>query len=482
MSNPDTHSPGIETGEDEMKNLLRRQKQAYLSDGYPDLALRLDRLDRLASLLATNSEHIADAISQDFGSHSREASLFYDVVALLESIKHTRAHLAHWMDTEVYSPPYPGTAAHVAFQPKGVIGVVSPWNFPVQLAFGPVIGVLGAGNRAILKPSELTPVTSELMRQLVAGSFDELELAVVTGGPDIGAAFTALPFDHLVFTGGTAVARHVARAAADNLTPLTLELGGKSPVIISGSADFELAVGRIMAAKTLNAGQICLAPDYVFVPRGHEGELVDAACAAVARMFPTLKENPDYTSIINERHYHRIMGLLSDAKEKGATIVEINPSDEDFSQQSAHRIPPTLVLNTTAEMRIRHEEIFGPALPVLSYDRIDDVIDLINADARPLALYYFGQDAAEEKHILDATTSGAVTINDCVSHVAVEDLPFGGIGDSGMGNYHGKWGFLSFSHPKAIFRQTDRQEGDALVRPPYGEPVRQFLETTISGR
>ncbi len=469
--NPAERNPTLQ----DMQRLLDLQKRAHLSEGSPSLALRLDRLDRLATLLTGHAEQIARAVSADFGGRSRENSLFFDVVALLESIKHAKAHIGEWMKPEIQPAPFPGSEAWVEFQPKGVIGVVSPWNFPVQLAFGPVIGILGAGNRTIVKPSELTPETSELMKRLVAAAFDEAECAVVTGGPDIAAAFTALPFDHLVFTGGTSVAHHVARAAASNLTPLTLELGGKSPVVVGASANLQQVADRVMGAKTLNAGQICLAPDYVLLKKGTEQAFVDAARAAVSTMFPTLRQNADYTSIINVRHYERIRGLLDDAASKGATIIELNPAQEDFSQSSEHRIAPTLVLQTSDDMRLRHEEIFGPVLPVLTYEAFEEALAYVNAHPRPLALYYFGQDADEERRVLQATTSGAVTVNDCMSHVMVEDLPFGGIGPSGIGAYHGRYGFLTFSHPKAIFRQAERSPLEAVVRPPFAEPTQRFL-------
>lgn len=475
MSNPTELDSDIAV----MQTLLQRQKTAHLQEGAPSLELRYDRLDRLDALLAGNADKLAQAMSEDFGSRSRQASQLYDVLALRQSIQHCRAHLPQWLQSEHHDAPYPGAELRVDFQPKGVVGVVSPWNFPVQLALGPVVCILGAGNRAILKPSELTPSTSALMQQLIAASFDQTELAVVTGGPDIGVAFTQLAFDHLIFTGGTSVGRHVARAAADNLVPLTLELGGKSPAIIGSSADLHQAVGRIMAAKTVNAGQICIAPDYVLIPRGQEDAFVAEAGAAVTAMFPTLKDNPDYTSIINQRHFARINGLVDDARAKGARVVEINPAQEDFSEPSLHRIAPTLVLDTTPDMDIVHEEIFGPVLPVLAYDSIEQAIAYINARPRPLALYYFGKDEAEERRVLQSTTSGAVTVNDCLSHVAAEDLPFGGIGDSGMGAYHGRYGFLTFSHAKAIYRQAEAPPAEALLRPPYAQPIKQFLAQAL---
>lgn len=310
----------------------------------------------------------------------------------------------------------------------------------------------------------------------MASYFDEAELTV---GPDIGAAFTGLAFDHLIFTGGTAVGRHVVRAAADTLTPLTLELGGKSPVFVSKTANLSMAAERIMTTKTLNAGQICLAPDYVLVPEGPENDFVAAARAAVAAMFPALRKNPDYTSIINEKHFARLTGMIEDARAKGAEIVELNPAGEDFSEISERRIPPTLILGATDEMRTLQEEIFGPLLPVVPYASLPQVTSYINVHPRPLALYYFGDSPDEERHVLDKTTSGAVTINDCMSHVGVETLPFGGIGYSGMGAYHGHYGFLTFSHHKAIYRQADVVPTETLLRPPYSGAIKGFLDVTF---
>ncbi len=482
MTDITTTASAADSSAGDLDRILLLQKAAFLKDGTPDLATRVGRLDRLASLLVNNKDEIADVLSADFGNRSRESSLLLDVAPLLEGIEYNKAHLADWMYPEVYEAPITTATARVEFQPKGVIGIISPWNFPLQLAFSPLIGVFAAGNRAMLKPSELTTQTSALMKRLVAERFDETELAVFTGGPDVGAAFTALAFDHLVFTGGTSVAQSVARAAAANLVPLTLELGGKSPVIIGESADLDRAAQRIMTVKTMNAGQICLAPDYVFVPTGKEAAFVKAATAAVTTMFPTLKENPDYTSIINQRHFERLTGLLDDARAKGAQITTINPASEDLSDRSAHRLAPTLVLRVTDEMRILQEEIFGPLLPVVSYASIEEALGRINARPRPLALYYFGDSPEEERRVLDGTTSGAVTINDCMSHATVESLPFGGIGDSGMGAYHGRQGFRSFSHAKAIYRQADDVPAEALLRPPYGEATRSFLDQAITGR
>jgi len=347
------------------------------------------------------------------------------------------------------------------------------------LSFSPLAGVLAAGNRAIIKPSETTPATSEVMADVVRKAFDETEVAVVTGGPAIGEAFAQLPLDHLVFTGGTAVARHVMRAAAENLVPLTLELGGKCPVIVGKGANMRDVAVKVMNAKCLNAGQICLAPDYVLVPSERQNELVDALRQAVGSMYDGLRDNPDYTSVINERHKKRIQGYLEDARQKGAEVVELNPRGESFEGQPSNKMPPALVLNANDDMTIMKEEVFGPAMPVKTYSNIDDAIAYVNAHDRPLALYYFGHDADERERVLSRTTSGGVTVNDIMMHIVQEDLPFGGVGPSGMGAYHAREGFKTFSHARSIFTQTKIDAIGKMLRPPYGEGYRKFVASMI---
>jgi coniferyl-aldehyde dehydrogenase len=362
---------------------------------------------------------------------------------------------------------YSARARRCALSPKA-------WNYPVNLLFGPLAGALAAGNRVMLKPSELTPATADLLERLVRLNFDEEELAVIPGGRDVGVAFSRLPFDHLVYTGSTAVGREVMAAAAEHLTPLTLELGGKCPAIISASADIAVAAARIMAGKLLNAGQTCLAPDYVLAPRDKMDVFVEAAKAAVATMFPRLRDNPDYTAIINTAHYDRLRGLIADASAKGATAVEINPRGEDFTTQQYRKLPPTLLLSPGAGARVLQEELFGPVLTVITCDTAEEAIAYVNARPRPLALYWFGQDDAECEHVLARTVSGGVTINDVIYHFGIDDLPFGGVGASGFGRYHGKEGFLEFSNARAVYRQV-RSELIARLRPPYGERFREFI-------
>jgi len=465
----------------DMSAILAKQKAAHIRDGIASAELRIDRLDRAIGLLVDFQGEIEDALARDFGHRSKDASRFTDVASSISTLKHARKHVRTWMRPEKRGTELPfflGQKAQVQFQPKGTIGVISPWNFPVNLTFTPLAGVFAAGNRAMIKPSEFTEHTSELMARMFAQAFSEEEVAVFTGGPDVGAAFTSLAFDHLIFTGATSIAHHVMRAAADNLVPLTLELGGKSPVILGRSADMEKAARRIMNGKTLNAGQICLAPDYAFVPKDKTAEFVGHAQSAVANMFPTLKDNDDYTSVVNQRHYDRLQSYITDAREKGAEIIEINPADENFSQQPYHKIPPTLVLNPTDDMTVMQDEIFGPILPIKEYTETSEAISYVNANDRPLGLYYFGEDTAEKETVLNNTTSGGVTVNDVIFHIGQEDLPFGGVGPSGMGSYHGRDGFLEFSHKKAVYIQTG-SEIISILRPPYGEKFRKQIGNMI---
>ncbi|MFX3658073.1 MAG: coniferyl aldehyde dehydrogenase [bacterium] len=466
-----------ETPRDRMLGVLQRQRDDYLRQGPVPAEVRRDRLERAIGLLKTHQQRLVDAMTADFGHRSPHQSLFTDVAASIGPLRHAQKHLARWMKPEKRKVgPFPlnllGARARVEFQPLGVVGVISPWNFPVNLTFTPLAGILAAGNRCMIKPSEYTPETSALMAEIVPTVFDEMEIAVVIGGPQTGADFAGLPFDHLLFTGATSVARHVMRAASENLVPVTLELGGKSPVVVGRSVDMQKTADSIMTGKMLNAGQICLAPDYVFVPEERIEEFVSASQRSVAKMYPTLLDNADYTSVINQRHFERLNGYIDQARQAGARVVEINPAGEDFRQQPHHKIPPTLIVNPDDSLAVMQDEIFGPVLPVKGYGRVDEVIDYVNHRPRPLGLYYFGTEAAERERVLTHTTSGGVTVNDVVMHVAQEDLPFGGVGPSGMGAYHGEDGFRTFSHAKAIFTQSRINVAElAGLRPPYGEKM-----------
>ena len=355
-------------------------------------------------------------------------------------------------------------------QPVGVVGVVSPWNYPLQLSLGPAVGALASGNRVMLKPSEITPRTSALLEHAVGERFAEDEFAVVTGGADAGRAFVELPFDHLLFTGSTAVGRLVAQAAARNLTPATLELGGKSPAILDPSCDMAVAVPRLALGKLLNAGQTCIAPDYALVHATQVQQFTAAMRAAVAGMYARTVDNDDYTSIVSDRHYARLEKLLEDARAKGANVVELGEKPEP----ARRRMPPVLVLGANDGMDLMKEEIFGPLLPVIAYGSVDEAIAYVNRHDRPLALYWFGEDAASRDRVLARTVSGGVTVNDCLWHFAQEDLPFGGVGASGMGAYHGEAGFRTFSKDKPVFYQA-RRNGMFLMRPPYGRVFERMV-------
>ena len=465
--------------------LLTKQKAAQLRDGVPSAAIRIDRLNRCIAILVDHRGDIEAALNTDFGARSRQVTAFTDIASSIGPLKHARDHVVRWMRPERRSTTPRilglfGAKAEIRYQAKGIVGVISPWNFPVNLTFAPLAGVLAAGNRAMIKPSEVTPVTSELLKKMFASAFDEEEIAIVTGGPEVGQVFTSLAFDHLIFTGATSIGRHVMRAAAENLVPVTLELGGKSPVVIGRSADLATAAARIMNGKTLNAGQICLAPDYVLAPADQMNVFVEEAKSAVGRMFPTIRDNPDYTAVVTDRHYARLTGYVDDARAKGAEIVEIIPGGEDLRQQPHRRIAPTLILNPTDDMKVMQEEIFGPLLPIKAYQKVDDAIDYINAHDRPLGLYYFGTDKDERDRVLDRTTSGGVSVNDVVMHVAQEELPFGGIGPAGIGAYHGHDGFREFSHRKSVFHQIKKDIGPLrMLRPPYGAGIAKYLATQI---
>ena len=447
-----------------MHRVLELQKNLNIKEGAPDIKLRTDRLDRVISMVTKNEKAIIAALQEDFGNRDPVMSAATEVVSVVGPMQHAKKNLKKWMKTEKRKAAIAplgsalsllGAKAEIRYQPKGVVGAISPWNFPLNLALAPLSGILAAGNRVMLKPSELTPSSSDITKSMIEEYFDESEIAVFVGDPEVGAAFSGLAFDHLIFTGGTAIAKHVMKAASENLVPLTLELGGKSPVVVGKSSKIKEAAQRVMQGKTMNAGQICLAPDYALVPEESIDEFVKATIDVTSKMYPDMKDNEDFTSIINQKHYDRIQGYLADAKEKGAEVVEINPANEDFSQQPHHKIPPTLVLNPTDDMQIMQEEIFGPVLPIKTYSDVSETVDYINSKDRPLGLYYFGEDSKEKDYVLNNTTSGGVTVNDVISHIQMEDLPFGGVGPSGMGSYHGHDGFKEFSHAKAVYKQTN---------------------------
>jgi len=469
---------------DEMEAILKKQRDAFVAARPEGLDVRKDRIKRTISLLVDHSEDLCQAMNEDFGNRSRDQSMMTDIVGTINFGKYCLKHMDKWSKPEKRKVQFPlgllGAKAELRYEPKGVIGILSPWNFPVNLSFGPLMQILAAGNRAMIKPSEFTEKTSEMTAELVAKYFSDEEVAVVTGSPEVAQAFSSLQFDHLVFTGSTATGRRVMEAAGRNLVPVTLELGGKSPVVLGRSADLEKAGSRIAMGKMMNAGQICLAPDYMIVPEENEEAAVAAVEQGVQQQYPTLLENDDYASVVTDRHFDRLQTMVADAKEKGAEVVEVNPGNEDFSNTNSRKMPLTILRNVTDDMQAMQEEIFGPVLPVKTYKSVGEAVDYINQNDHPLGLYYFGEDAGEREAVLTKTSSGGVTVNDVIFHISMEDLPFGGVGPSGIGSYHGIEGFKEFSHARSVYSQPKIDvAGIAGFKPPYGDKTKKAIATQM---
>ena len=470
-----------ESQSEALADRLARQRAAFLREGAPSLAERRARLKRLRAALLTRREELEAALDADFGHRSRHETAIMEMLPVTWGIDYLHKRLPRFMRPERRHVALPMRFArsHVEYQPLGVVGIVVPWNYPLSLALTPLATAVAAGNRAMIKPSEFTPATNAVLAAMLAEVFPEDEVAVVTGDASIGAAFAALPFDHLFFTGSTAVGRAVMRAASERLVPVTLELGGKSPVLVDREQSIERVAADVAYGKLANAGQTCIAPDYILLPEGDVDRFVEAWRGAVAALYPEGLASQDYSSIVNARHYGRLRGLLDDAVAKGARLVESGlPS---AVKRHVHTLEPTLVLNVTDEMRIMQEEIFGPLLPLVTYRELDEAIDFVNARPRPLALYYFGSSAANRARVLARTTSGGVTINGTLLHYAQDDLPFGGVGPSGVGAYHGIEGFRRFSHQKAVF-EPGRWNGGALLRAPFGRLTDFILNWMLRSR
>ncbi len=467
----------------DLQQRLERQQDAFLRERPVSAAVRADRLQRLAALLREHQDALLQALSADFGHRSVDHARLTEIAVPVMEARQTARQLAAWMRPERRPVPLVqaacGARAWVQYQPLGSVGIIVPWNYPIYLAAGPLIGVLAAGNRAMLKPSEHAPRVAAQLAELFPRYFDSTEIDVVTGGADTSAAFSALPFDHLVFTGAGSIGRHVMAAAARNLVPVTLELGGKSPVIIGRDADLADAALKIMDFKLANAGQTCIAPDYLLVPRERLEAVIDALRAATARLYPTLLANPDYTSIVDARHCTRLGRYVDDALGAGVRCVELNPASEAFDRQpdGLHKMVPRLFVDPADDLLIMREEIFGPLLPIRTYDALDEAIDYVNRHDRPLALYYFGPAKGPEvERVLARTISGGVSVNDVAAHAGCESLPFGGVGPSGLGCYHGRDGFRQFSHAKAVYRQGRIDLGTLFgFRAPYGEKFRSAV-------
>jgi coniferyl-aldehyde dehydrogenase len=443
---------------------LARMREAHAAR-VPDHEQRMADLARLREAFKARLPDFVAAMDADFGRRSRHESMLTDGMTVLNEIDHIRAKLKRWMRPKRRLADWlfwPATT-EIRYQPLGVVGIISPWNYPVNLALMPLAAALAAGNHVMLKPSEHTPRTSALLKEFLGSLFPETQVAVVLGEAEVAAAFSALPFDHLFFTGSTEVGRHVMAAAAKNLTPVTLELGGKSPAIVAPDYPIETAVARIAAGKWLNAGQTCIAPDYVLLPPSRIEAFVEAMRAYVRRAYPEPANSPDFTSVASERQFQRLTAWLAEARARGANVIELGDSDP------ARRVlAPTLVVGAPADVRLMQEEIFGPILPLVPADSVDAAIAYVNAHPRPLALYHFDHDAKRVRRVLDRTIAGGVSINDTVMHIAQSELPFGGVGPSGMGAYHGHAGFLTFSKQKPVLYQA-RISSLALMRPPYGK-------------
>ena len=456
---------------EELDRLFAAQRAAYAANPMPPADQRQQWLKALRELLSQERQALVEAISADFSHRSADETLLAELMPSLHGIHYASRHLKGWMKSSrrKVGMAFQPASAKVVYQPLGVVGIIVPWNYPLYLAIGPLVGALAAGNRVMLKLSESTPATGQLLKTLLGRIFPEDLVCVVLGEADIGVAFSRLRFDHLLFTGATSIGKHVMRAAAENLTPVTLELGGKSPAIVSRDVPLKDAAERIAFGKTLNAGQTCVAPDYVLVPQDRVGAFVEAYRQVVNNFYPTLADNPDYTAIINERQLARLNGYVSDATSKGALLIPL------FEQGQGRRMPHSLLLNVSDEMTVMQDEIFGPLLPIVPYHDLDQAFSYINQRPRPLALYYFGYDKREQQRVLDETHSGGVCLNDTLLHVAQDDLPFGGVGPSGMGHYHGHEGFLTFSKAKGVLVKQ-RFNAAKLIYPPYGKSIQKLIQ------
>jgi coniferyl-aldehyde dehydrogenase len=460
----------------ELHAIFESQRAAFQRQPNPPAGERKAHLALLCRLLLENADAFVRAISADFGHRSPHETKILEIFTSLQAAKHARAHVARWMRPErkPVSLWFQAGRARLVKQPLGVVGVIAPWNYPLYLTMGPLVSALAAGNRVMIKPSELTPRFGELLAQLIARSFERDHVAVVNGGVEVARAFAGEPFDHLLFTGSTAVGRQIMHAAAENLTPVTLELGGKSPVIVAPAFPIEVAARHILRGKCLNGGQTCVAPDYVLLPADAIAAFIEAARAEVRRLYPDGVGSDDYTAIINARHYQRLRDYLPDASAKGAQIIELAAGTDD----SARKLAPTLVVGVNDTMRLMQEEIFGPILPVMTYQTLDDALRYVSDRPRPLALYYFDRDRARIDRVLAESIAGGMSVNDTIFHVAQDELPFGGVGPSGMGHYHGEEGFNTFSNRKGVFLQS-RLNSTGLLMPPFGKRIERVLRLLL---
>ncbi|MDM3887381.1 coniferyl aldehyde dehydrogenase [Pseudomonas sp. BCRC 81390] len=463
--------PPVQSDTD-LATMFAVQRRAFSGNPLPPAAQRRQWLKNLREALLAGQAELIEAIGQDFEGRSANETLLAELLPAVQGLRHAEKHLQRWMraSRRRVGLAFQPASAQVRYQPLGVVGIIVPWNYPLFLAIGPLTCALAAGNRVMLKLSEATPACGRALKQLLERVFPSDLVSVVLGEVEVGKAFARLPFDHLLFTGATSVGRQVMLAAAHNLTPVTLELGGKSPAIVSADVPLDSAAERIAFGKTLNAGQTCVAPDYVLVPRERLQAFSDAYQRAVRRLYPRIADNPDYTAIINPYQLQRLQGLLDDASAKGAQVLDIYPNET----RQGRRLPPHLLLDVHDDMQVMQDEIFGPLLPLVPYDSLEQALAYINQRPRPLALYYFGYDRAGQEQVLRHTHSGGVCLNDTLLHVAQDDLPFGGIGPSGMGHYHGHDGFLTFSKAKAVLAKQ-RFNAARLIYPPYGKALQRLV-------
>lgn len=468
--------------ENDARALLERQRRAFIAAGPPSVALRRNRIDRLLALVLDNTDAFVDAMAADFGTRSRAASLFTEVVGIIPVIEHTRAHVPQWMKATklMRAARVAGLRAEVQPAPLGVVGIIGPWNFPLNLVVLPASAAFAAGNRVMIKMSEVTSGTAELMATLAPAYFEDTELAVITGGPEVAAEFSRLPFDHLFFTGSPAVGSLVQRAASENLVPVTLELGGKNPVVVAPTADIGRSAARIAQARMVNGGQVCVCPDYVFVPERSVAQFVDTVGRTWAGMFPSIIANDDYCSSVNEANFDRVVGLIDDARDRGATVESVVPVGESLPDRATRKIAPTIVSNIDERMAIASEEIFGPVLSVLGYSAVDEVIDYINARPAPLVAYWFGPDGDTFRTFLRNTRSGGVARNDFAAQMIPSAAPFGGVGRSGMGAYHGKAGFDAFSHQRTVVGTDLPFSMTGSAAPPFRRGMQMYADVTLS--
>ncbi len=449
-----------------LKSLLAKQKEAFSADRHRPIAERKADIGKVAEMVRDHAQDFMDAVSADYGNRSCAETQITEIGFTIAAAKHAQGHVAKWAKPKKASLPItlaPGKA-YVRREPLGVAGIISPWNYPIQLALTPLIAALSAGCRAIIKPSELTPKTAELMKRLLGERFDENQVAVVTGGPAVGEAFSQQKFDHIFYTGSTQVGRLVAMAAADNLVPVTLELGGKSPAIITDDYDLEEAAKPLTWGKFLNSGQTCIAPDYVLAPKDKVGAIGEAVLEEVTGFFDDPATDKDYTAIISDRHHQRLSEMIEEARAGGADILQPDMGDSG----NIRKIPPTMVLNPPLDSRMMNEEIFGPIMPVVGYDTLNDAIGFVTERDHPLALYVYAKDKTIAHRVLDATLSGGASVNASMLHMSVEGMPFGGVGKSGQGAYHGEHGFLTFTHERAVF-EAPVWHPSRWVAPPYGK-------------